>query len=535
MTAGWTTRAFALARMALLVAVAPIALAACGGEGPPPGLLEPPEPGSASAPLETPQKGDVIEVTGDLGGPVAHGLPGPTCRTPEIEARIQQLVADQAKESDQLRVDRLRLTEDTNQTGWATTAAAKEQHEGEVRVDQGDVDHDEIALQLTNNELAKLEALPPCRMTTVASAPPATLPPPAPPHETNPLVHDLADDESVPTCDDGTAKQKIAKLHDADVEAGVQLDQAMGDGDEADVISLNEDMDFYERWIQILSGLRPCSETASSTVGAPPASGASAVKPIGRLGALPVLAIVAQASYTGLWADGEHRIDGGSLAAQFLMGGASYGLVGGPKGSPTPWYQGNLELQGAWSDSSTSGGTSSAGQFNGAYLMNAGQVRFGPVGGYQGSTTGDVSSHTYTYGGYGEAFVSDQFSLFGRGGGFSTGFDQSGVSAGGGLKFNPTPNVTLSATGDYAHWTAPSGYYQYQATLQAEVMPWPRKPVSIYAGWTYSQSGFTDLDSFHSSNNELSIGLHFWANAPSPMTLEDRERNGPVVGLIPSF
>jgi hypothetical protein len=355
------------------------------------------------------------------------------------------------------------------------------------------------------------------------------------------VVGDLQPPEEIAErCDDGTAGQKIDELRGNIYALQQQQSQAAAAHETGAVTAIGQDIEYDQTWIKILTREKPCPppETPSATTGppgSPEAMPGDKVTPWTTIGSIPVMAASAQVGYAHYFSSSGEGTDALTIGGQTLLGGSSYGLVGGPKGSATPWHQGDLELQGAWGESFTGGQATSAGQFNAGYLMNVGSVRFGPVGGYQGSVNGGYRSQTSTYGGYADAFLSDQFGLFARGGGFNSDPGYGGYYVGGGARWNPCPRLTLTGGADYGHWSTTDGYFQVQATGQTEYQPWPAQPISIYAGYTYAQSGYDDFMSYHTSSNEVFVGVRVWAGGPKVMTLEDHERNGPVIGLMPTF
>lgn len=435
MTAAWMTRVLQLARTGLLLTAAPLALAACTDGGPTPADLRAPE-SDQPLPMDMPSNEPLAEVQGGLEGEPAPPEKGPTCRTPEVQARITQLLAQKASETETVRVDRLRLDQDSNRMGSDADQAQRAQ---DVRVDTFELDRAETDLGVTTDALAKLTALPPC-----------------------------------------------------------------------------------------------VTETPSYATTPPTERGGNSITPM-SLGTLPVEGASAGATYGHSFPSAGDGTDSLGVGGQALIGGSSYGLVGGPKGSGNPWYEGNLEVQGGWGESFTGSSRTALGQITGAYLMNVGPVRFGPVVGYQGATTGDFTNHTTVYGGYGEAFPTDQLGFFARGGGFQMAPGGGGFYVGGGARWNPCPRLTLTGSGDYSRWNTTGGYYQTQVTAQVEYQPWTRTPLSLSAGYTYAQSGYADFPDYHPASNEVFVGVRVWISPPAVMTLEDDQRNGPVIGLAPNF
>lgn len=135
------------------------------------------------------------------------------------------------------------------------------------------------------------------------------------------------------------------------------------------------------------------------------------------------------------------------------------------------------------------------------------------------------TAHATNYGGFGEYFASDMFTLGGKVGGFSG--DLNGLYVGGGVTGYVFPDFAVSASVNFTNFN-----HLFQETdlgLSAEYLISEEIPVSGFAGYTYS-----DLSNGGGNANTVFIGLRLYTNTTGAATLVDRQRSG-TLGSLATF
>ena len=123
--------------------------------------------------------------------------------------------------------------------------------------------------------------------------------------------------------------------------------------------------------------------------------------------------------------------------------------------------------------------------------------------------------HLANYGVGGEWYASSQFTVALRGGGVSGSGSSSGGYGGGDVKFYVTPDLALSAGGDYIDI---SGTGISSEDIRAEWLISQSFPVSVFGGYSHVDAG--------SSADVFFVGVKIYLNEPGGGALVDRQRGG---------
>ncbi|MBI3678353.1 MAG: hypothetical protein HY243_17215 [Proteobacteria bacterium] len=166
---------------------------------------------------------------------------------------------------------------------------------------------------------------------------------------------------------------------------------------------------------------------------------------------------------------------------------------------------------------------------SGNAFYRAANGRIGAVLGYDSTDNGIFGSfHTTNYGGGGEWFASNMFTLAAKGGGFSGGFGLNGYYAGGAVTVYAMPDLGFSASYDYTSFG--HGLHEDDWSVQGEWLVSEATPISVYGGYQGST-----INLFGSTTaNTWFVGLRLYTNGDGSMTLVDRQRNG-TLGWTGSF
>lgn len=136
-----------------------------------------------------------------------------------------------------------------------------------------------------------------------------------------------------------------------------------------------------------------------------------------------------------------------------------------------------------------------------------------------------ADAHATNYGGFGEYFASDMFTVGGKVGGFSGDFD--GVYFGGGVTGYVFPDFAVSGSVNYTNFN--HLFHETDLGISAEYLISEEIPVSGFVGYTWS-----DLSNGGGNANTLFVGLRLYTNTTGAATLVDRQRTG-TVGSLATF
>lgn len=179
-----------------------------------------------------------------------------------------------------------------------------------------------------------------------------------------------------------------------------------------------------------------------------------------------------------------------------------------------------LEFDASYHHSSTTGSSSNNWTAGTALIWNQLGWRFGPVFGFQSSSTGSFSAQTYNYGAFAEWFAAPNVTVFAKGGGFSGDFSNDGYYLGGLAKYYGSPDFALNGGIDYTHYTSFGGFDETDYSIGGEYLFSETTPISFFGGYTYSDYSY----SYHVS--QVFVGLRFYLNGAGVSTLLDRQRTG---------
>lgn len=132
------------------------------------------------------------------------------------------------------------------------------------------------------------------------------------------------------------------------------------------------------------------------------------------------------------------------------------------------------------------------------------------------------NAHVTSFGGFGDYFVNDTFTVGGKLGGFSG--DANGLYIAGNVTGYVFPNLALSGLVGFTNVNK-----AYQATdlgVQGEYLISEEIPVSGFAGYTYS-----DISNGGGNAHTVFVGLRLYTNTVGGTTLVERQRNGTVSSI----
>ena len=135
------------------------------------------------------------------------------------------------------------------------------------------------------------------------------------------------------------------------------------------------------------------------------------------------------------------------------------------------------------------------------------------------------NAHATNYGGFGEYFASDMFTLGGKAGGFSG--DLNGLYVGGGVTGYVFPDFAVTASVNFTNFN--HAFQETDLGLSGEYLISEEIPVSGFVGYTYS-----DLSNGGGNANTVFVGLRLYTNTTGAATLVERQRNG-TVGSLATF
>jgi len=189
------------------------------------------------------------------------------------------------------------------------------------------------------------------------------------------------------------------------------------------------------------------------------------------------------------------------------------------------------EINGGYTNTSFSGGGGSLDTWGvgGALFWSPDMGRLGISGGWSRASISGFHADVYTYGGFGEYFASDQFTLGGGLGGANVDFGGGGGSVSafilhGGVTGYVIPDFAITGTVSYADFNQGIGGVT-GLSIGAEWLISEDVPISIGGGYTrlMMPSGVPD-------SNGFSVVLKFYVGGP-PMTLVGHHRTGSLDSL----
>ncbi|HTO42264.1 MAG TPA: hypothetical protein VL026_14935 [Rhizomicrobium sp.] len=155
----------------------------------------------------------------------------------------------------------------------------------------------------------------------------------------------------------------------------------------------------------------------------------------------------------------------------------------------------------------------------GALFYKVEEGRVGANVNYTEIKTLGVKAHATNYGGFGEYFASDMFTLGGKLGGFSG--DANGLYVGAGVTGYVFPNFGVTASLNFTNVN--KAFQETDLGLQGEYLISEEIPVSGFAGYTYS-----DFSNGGGTAHTVFVGLRLYTNTVGGTTLVERQRNGTV-------
>ncbi len=181
------------------------------------------------------------------------------------------------------------------------------------------------------------------------------------------------------------------------------------------------------------------------------------------------------------------------------------------------------EVDGSYHRLSSTGSDVDLWSIGGSGFFDFGQGRVGGTVNYDSFSGSGFSGHVTTYGGFGEFYAADLFTIAAKGGGLSAsaGAFGGGASATGGyvsgaVLFYPIPDVNLTGAIDYVDI---SGGHITSYGVSGEWMVSEMVPVTIVGGYTHHDiSGGFSADTWR-------IGLKIYTDG-NGVTLVDKHRNG---------
>ena len=208
---------------------------------------------------------------------------------------------------------------------------------------------------------------------------------------------------------------------------------------------------------------------------------------------------------------GQTSCNGCSTSDNWTVGGSgAFGF--------TPMFGG--EIDAGYANSSSSGFSADIWGVGGSLFW---APAFGRVGGSvaYATTNSGGNANIVTFGGFGEYFASNFFTVGLKGGGFSfsaSGFSDTGGYVGGAVTGYPLPNLAILGSIDYA---SISGVDITNFGIGAEYLVSEMVPISIGAGYQRTQASFggssADADTWM-------IALKFYFGGG--LSLVERQRNG---------
>jgi hypothetical protein len=155
---------------------------------------------------------------------------------------------------------------------------------------------------------------------------------------------------------------------------------------------------------------------------------------------------------------------------------------------------------------------------DGSAFWRASMGRLGAVVGYD-STNGDGDDeHTTRYGGFGEWYGSNWFTLGLKGGGTSGSHDSDGDYLGAAATAYATPDLAFTAGYDYTHIQHAGNENDW--SIKGEWLFSERMPISVYADYTNSK-----ISHDGPTTNIFSVGLTYYVDGDEAPLVE-RQRTG---------
>ncbi len=172
-----------------------------------------------------------------------------------------------------------------------------------------------------------------------------------------------------------------------------------------------------------------------------------------------------------------------------------WGLDGAGKISTNLWDM-QLQADAGYHHYSTSGLNLDSWNLGGTAFWLPGHGRLGLTLDYTSTTNGSTVDYT-NYGGFGEWWPDDCWTLSGKFGGFSGSFNQDGYYLGGSVTGYLHKNFRVTGAIDYADVN--SSFNETDYDISAEWLVSERLPISIGAGYTYTEFSNTNLhvDTWH--------------------------------------
>jgi hypothetical protein len=181
------------------------------------------------------------------------------------------------------------------------------------------------------------------------------------------------------------------------------------------------------------------------------------------------------------------------------------------------------EIDGSYHRLSSSGSDADLWSIGGSPFFDFGQGRLGASINYDHLSGSGFHGHITSYGGFGEFYFADVFTVAAKGGGLDAsgavlgaGGNGSGGYVSGAAMFYPIPDVNLTGAIDYASF---SGGHITSYGISGEWLVSETTPIAVYGGYTHHDiSGGFSADTWH-------IGLKIYTQG-NGATLVDKQRNG---------
>ena len=189
----------------------------------------------------------------------------------------------------------------------------------------------------------------------------------------------------------------------------------------------------------------------------------------------------------------------------------------------------NAELDLGHNHASISNVNANSWNVGGALFYKAEEGRVGANINYTEAKVLGLKAHVTNYGGFGEYFASDMFTLGAKLGGFGGslngfGLHANGIYVGAGVTGYVFPNFGLTASLSFTNVN--SLFQETDLGLQGEYLISEEIPVSAFAGYTYS-----DISNGGGNANTVFVGLRLYTNTVGGTTLVERQRNGTVSNI----
>jgi len=206
-----------------------------------------------------------------------------------------------------------------------------------------------------------------------------------------------------------------------------------------------------------------------------------------------------------------HASGGGSADS---WGGDAQGMFG----VAPAW---SFEVDGGYHNLSASGASEDIWNVSGDAIWTGMKGRLAAQVGYS-DTSGIGSLNATNYGLVGEWWAGPNFTLSGKGGGFSGSAGLNGYYVGGALTGYIHNDFALSGGIDYTSLNHGGSETDY--TAEGEWLVSESTPISVFGGYTYS-----DISGFGGHLDTWFAGLRFYTDGPAPMSLSDRQHQGALL------